>query len=63
MCLFSKRLEKGLFAALWRDVAREQIEMTVSELQLFFEGSLLAGRIALSPPRLDEKDLAPRIGM
>jgi transposase len=50
LCLFSKRLETGLFAAPW---ARPQdgapLCWTTSELALFFEGSDLVGRVPLSP--------------
>jgi len=50
LCLFAKRLEQGRFAALWREGARESLTLTLSELQLFLEGSTLVGRVALSPP-------------
>ncbi len=45
LCLLSKRLEKGRFAAAW-----ERDELTSSELVLFLEGSEAVGRVALSPP-------------
>ena len=48
MCLFSKRLSRGLFAAPWACGA--QATMTLSELSLFLEGSRLAGTVPLSPP-------------
>jgi transposase len=52
LCLLAKRLEKGHFARVW-----ERAELTVSELQLFLEGSALVGRIALSPPAFElERD-------
>jgi transposase len=42
-------LEQGRFACLWRDAAARVVRLTMSELQLFLEGSTLVGRIALSP--------------
>lgn len=63
LCIYAKRLERGRFACLWRDAAARVVRLTMSELQLFLEGSALVGRIALSPMpfvvgRL-QKDLAP----
>lgn len=58
LCLYAKRLEKGRFAALWRRPQGRKLEMTTTELALFLEGSDLVGRMELSPPRIDEKDLA-----
>lgn len=49
LCIFMKRLERGRFAALWRDVAGDPVRMTPSELALFIEGCELVGRRALSP--------------
>ncbi len=48
LCLLSKRLEKGRFAALWE--RPDRCELTVSELALFLEGAEIVGRVALSPP-------------
>jgi transposase len=50
LCIYAKRLERGRFACLWRDGATGTLRLTLSELQLFLEGSTLVGRIALSPP-------------
>jgi transposase len=62
LCILSKRLDKGRFAALWRDAASgRRVGLTITELALFLEGSDLVGRISLSPSVVDEKDLAPRI--
>jgi len=44
-----KRLERGRFACLWREADARVIRLTMSELQLFLEGSALVGRVALSP--------------
>ena len=42
--------EHGRFASLWRRAEQETIEMTLSELALFLEGSTLAGAFRLSLP-------------
>jgi transposase len=57
ICLFSKRLEKGQFAAPWKRARKSTIEMTLSELALFVEGSEAIGRMELSPPLLTKVDL------
>ena len=49
LCIYAKRLEQGRFACLWRDATARVVRLTMSELQLFLEGSTLVGRIALSP--------------
>ena len=49
LCIYAKRLERGRFACLWRDAAAGVVRLTMSELQLFLEGSTLVGRVALSP--------------
>lgn len=49
LCVLSKRLEKGRFAAPWQS-GRGTLEWTTSELALFLEGSEFVGRVALSPP-------------
>ena len=58
LCIFSKRLEKGRFAAPWRDPARHELRLTTTELQLFLEGSALVGRMRLSPQEIGESELA-----
>ena len=64
LCVYAKRLEQGRFAALWRDDEAATLTLTVSELQLFLEGSALVGRLALSPapfvPRSMQEMLASR---
>lgn len=52
LCIYSKRLERGRFARLWKDAPGEAVRRTTNELALFLEGSQLAGRIPLSPPEL-----------
>jgi transposase len=49
LCIYAKRLEQGCFACLWREATARVVRLTMSELQLFLEGSALVGRIALSP--------------
>ena len=50
LCIYAKRLERGRFACLWRAADARVVRLTMSELQLFLEGSTLVGRIPLSPP-------------
>lgn len=52
LCLYSKRLEKGRFAAPWKRTGADvssPMKLTMSELALFLEGSELVGRVPLSP--------------
>jgi transposase len=49
LCLLSKRLEVGHFAAPWKRPGEGPLELTTSELALLFEGSELALRVRLSP--------------
>ena len=49
-CIYAKRLERGRFACLWRDTPIAALRLTISELQLFLEGSALVGHVPLSPP-------------
>jgi len=58
LCLYAKRLERGRFARLWRDEGDDPITLTISELDLFLEGSTLVGRVALTPPALTHFSLA-----
>jgi transposase len=57
LCVYAKRLEGRRFACLWRDTS-SVLAMTMSELQLFLEGSPLVGRVSLSPPVFVHKSLA-----
>lgn len=57
LCIYSKRLEQGCFACLWREPGSARLRLTVSELQLFLEGSKLVGKVELSPPCFARKDL------
>jgi transposase len=57
MCLFCKRLERGHFMAPWKRSKGTRMEMSLSELALFVEGSEAVGRVPLSPPLLTKLDL------
>jgi transposase len=61
LCLLSKRLEKGQFAALWKRKRAGGLEMSLSELSLFIEGSDSVGRLPLSPALLTHKDLRSKM--
>lgn len=52
LCLYAKRIEKGKFAKLWAGEDVTDIELTMSELQLFLEGSRLVGKVPVSPEKL-----------
>jgi transposase len=58
LCVYAKRLERGRFAALWRDDVADPITLTVSELDLFLDGSTFVGRVPLTPPALTDFSLA-----
>jgi transposase len=58
LCLYVKRLERGRFAALWRDASADPITLTVSELDLFLDGSALVGQVTLTAPPLTQFSLA-----
>ena len=49
LCLLSKRLETGHFAAPWKRPGEGPLPLTMSELALLLEGSELALRVRLSP--------------
>lgn len=59
LCIFAKRLEQGRFARLWNERGGT-VGLTLSELQLFLEGSKLVGKISLSPPEMVHFSLANR---
>ena len=59
LCVYQKRLERERFAQLWRRSDEEMLEMTLSELALFLEGSTLAGAIRLSPPPTSLETFSP----
>lgn len=58
LCVYAKRLERGRFATVWRDDGAAPITLTVSELDLFLDGSTLIGRVALTPPAITHFSLA-----
>jgi len=55
LCLYHKRLEAGRFACLFGEGA---VELTMSELALYLEGSRAVGRVALSPAVVAPRALA-----
>jgi transposase len=61
LCLFSKRLEKGRFAAP-REAGEGPLRWTMSELALFLEDSDAVGRLPLSPPVFRPGERALRFG-
>ena len=58
LCIYMKRLERGRFAQLWDDGKGTALELTMSELALFLEGSRVVGRIELSPSEYQHTPLA-----
>jgi transposase len=60
LCVYSKRLESGQFASPWREAEEPCLRLTMSELQLFLEGSTWVGKVVLSPPVFVPKSLALR---
>ena len=57
LCIYAKRLEKGRFAPLWGDAGSTTMRMTMSEMQLYIEGSRMIGKLPLSPEELTLKRL------
>jgi len=49
LCIYAKRLEQGRFACVWKDKDQASLNLPMTELQLFLEGSDLIGKISLSP--------------
>ena len=63
LCLFAKRIDRGRFFAPWkRHHAGKRLELTLSELGLFSEGSQ-ALRARLSPPLIRRADLKRYVGV
>lgn len=60
LCVFSKRLERGRFAAPWKRSTEGAVTMSRSELQLFLEGSQLVFVGALSPAEVEPKRVATK---
>jgi transposase len=59
LCIYMKRLEQSRFACLWEPAGRRpSLELTMSELTLFLEGSAMVGRISLSPTEIKPSPLA-----
>ncbi len=59
LCIYMKRLEQNRFACLWDEAQpKASVELTMSELALFLEGSEMVGRIPLSPAQIRPMPLA-----
>ena len=52
LCLTAKKLSQGRFAAPWTRTDASTLQMSSSELALFFEGSQLVFMGPLSPPKI-----------
>ena len=55
LCLYSKRLEEGRFAALWGREENGEVALSMSELALYLEGCEEVGKRPISPPEIDPK--------
>lgn len=53
LCVYAKRLEAGRFSSPWASAEAGALRMTMTELQLFLEGTELLGRLPLSPKAYD----------
>jgi len=60
LCVYAKRLEQGSFTAVWALPGDEPARLTMSELQLFLDGTDLVGRWPLSPDVCGPAPLVPR---
>jgi len=60
LCILSKRLEQGQFAAVWQRAQGSKISLTTSELALFLDGSELVGRRRLIPRRVVQRNIEER---
>ena len=52
LCIYSKRLSRGRFAALWTRDDQVSLGLTATELALYLEGASLAGKLPLSPKEI-----------
>jgi len=59
LCIYQKRLEQGRFALLRQAGRGNGVELTMSELTLFLEGSRALERVQLSPAAFVPRPLAP----
>ena len=63
LCIYAKRLERECFACLWDEQRNAPLQLTMSELQLYLEGSKLVGRVELSPPVFQQKPVASMLAV
>ena len=52
LCIFMKRMERGLFAAPWDRTQDKTLKLSTSELAVFLDGSKVVGKIPLILPDL-----------
>ena len=57
LCIFTKRLDRGRFAELWRHNESASLKLTKAELDLYLEGCTVIGKQPLSPPEIRHKVL------
>ena len=62
LVILMKRLERGRFVAPWERAAEKSVEMTLSELGLFIEGSSAVLRTSLSPQVVFPASLRSNLG-
>lgn len=62
VCLYTKRLSKGRFAAPWERTVDATATFTLTELAAFFEGSELALQVRLSPAQHRATERTLRFG-
>lgn len=55
LCLYTKRLDRGQFAELWRDSESKSLCLTKAELDLYLEGCKVVGKTVLSPPEISHE--------
>jgi len=60
LCIFSKHLQQGRFAAVWQRAQGRKISLTTSELALFLDGSDLVGKRRLIPAQVVLRNLEER---
>lgn len=59
LCVYAKRLEKGLFSAPWSSDG-DELRLSMSELSLLLEGARIVERLPLSPePWMRERAFNP----
>ncbi len=52
LCIYSKRLSKGVFSDVCGAHGQGQLKMTTAELSLFLEGADMVGKLPISPKKV-----------